>query len=57
MILEGVILYDKDNFITLLLERLRKRLEELGSRRIQLPNGSWYWVLKPDLKAGEDLVI
>jgi len=57
MIFEGAILYDRDNFLTLLLERLRKRLEELGSRRIQLPDGSWYWVLKPDLKAGEDLVI
>ena len=57
MIFEGVVLYDKDNFITLLLERLRKRLEELGSRRVQFPSGSWYWVLKPSLKAGEDLVI
>ena len=57
MIFDGAILYDKDNFITLTLEKLRKRLEELGSRRIQLPNGSWYWVLKPSLKAGEDLII
>ena len=35
------------------LERLRARLEELGSRRIELDDGTWYWDLKPDLRPGE----
>jgi hypothetical protein len=50
---EGIILYDKDNCMKTRLDALRKRLRELGSKRIQLPNGSWYWELKPDWKPGE----
>lgn len=57
MVFERAILYDKENFMENVLERLRRRLVELGSQRIQLPNGSWYWVLKPDLKAGEEFKI
>ena len=35
------------------LAALRRRLAELGSRRIELADGSWYWDLKPDLRPGE----
>jgi predicted nucleotidyltransferase len=34
------------------LARLKRRLEELGSRRIWLGN-AWYWDLKPDYRPGE----
>jgi len=39
------------------LRRLSERLKELGSRRVYLPDGSWYWILKPTIKRGEILEI
>lgn len=50
---EGIILYDKDNCMKTRLDALRKRLKELGSKRIQLDDGTWYWELKPDWQPGE----
>jgi len=47
MCLDGVILYDKDNFIENVLQGVRDRLMAEKARRIQLPNGSYYWILKP----------
>jgi len=28
-------------------------MKELGSKRVFLTDGSWYWDLKPDLRIGE----
>jgi len=28
-------------------------MEELGSKKVFLEDGTWYWKLKPDLKFGE----
>ncbi len=50
---DAVLLFDCDDFFHHVLERLRRRLRELGSKRVFLPSGSWYWVLKPDIKWGE----
>jgi predicted nucleotidyltransferase len=36
------------------IEKLRKRLKELGARKINTGD-SWFWILKPDLKPGEEL--
>lgn len=52
MVYDAIILYDKDCFFSSILERLRKRLNKLGSRRVYSGN-AWYWVLKPDFKPGE----
>lgn len=52
MVEDANILYDKDGFFSRRLERLRKRLKELGSKRIWKGN-AWYWVLKPDYKPGD----
>lgn len=46
------LLYDRNDFFKVFLERLRGRLRELGARRIWRGN-AWYWDLKPDFKAGE----
>lgn len=35
------------------LDRLQRRLRELGSRKISHADGSWHWDLKPDWKPGE----
>ena len=49
---DAVILYDRGGFLSRALERLRKRLKELGAKRVRTERG-WYWVLKPDAKFGE----
>ena len=53
MLEDAQILYDKGNFFQSRLQKLEKRLTELGSKRVFLEDGSWYWDLKPDLKPGE----
>lgn len=47
------ILYDRDGFFAAVLERLRRRLTELGSRRYVDKDGYEYWDLKPDWKPGD----
>ena len=46
------LLYDRDGFLKCFLDQLRRRLNELGARRIRHGN-AWYWDLKPDFKPGE----
>jgi hypothetical protein len=49
---EAIILYDRDGFFAGILERLRKKLRELGAQR-KRKGKVWYWDLKPDYKPGE----
>ncbi|MFQ5882981.1 MAG: nucleotidyltransferase domain-containing protein [Candidatus Methylomirabilales bacterium] len=49
---DAVILFD-DGFLQAKLDQIQRRMRELGSRRVRLPDGGWYWDLKPDLKPGE----
>jgi predicted nucleotidyltransferase len=49
----GIILYDEENCLKRRLEALERRLRELGSKKIYLSDGSWFWDLKPDWKPGE----
>jgi len=48
-----VILFDREGFFAAILERLRRRLAELGSRRYVDKDGYEYWDLKPDWKPGD----
>ena len=52
MVEDARILFDRDGFFSRRLDRLRKRLAELGSKRIWRGN-AWYWILKPDYKPGD----
>ncbi len=52
MVEEGEMILD-DGTLRNKLDSLRHRLRELGSRKISLPDGTYYWLLKPDLKFGE----
>jgi hypothetical protein len=56
IVYDGIILYDRNNFLTYVLQRLAQKLKELGSKRIKTDKG-YYWVLKPNLKAGEVIEI
>jgi len=57
-ILEGHrLLVDRDGFFRAVLERLERRLAELGARRLTDELGNPYWDLKPDYVLGEDVVL
>lgn len=51
----GVLAYDPEGVLARELEAVRRRLRELGARRIELPDGTWYWDLKPDWRPGETI--
>lgn len=53
MVEDARILYDRDGFFAGVLAGLKRRLAELGARRVFLDDGSWYWDLKPDYRFGE----
>ena len=52
MTTDAVILYDEDHFFSGVLDHLRARMKELGSKKVYIGE-KWYWGLKPDLKFGE----
>ncbi len=53
MIDASIILYDKNDFFKNRLKELKKRLLQLGSKKIVLEDKTWYWNLKPDSAPGE----
>ncbi len=53
MVYDSIIIYDEDSFMLKKIEEVREKLSKIGSKRIELPDGRYYWVLKPDLKWGE----
>ncbi|QXJ29059.1 Nucleotidyltransferase domain protein [Saccharolobus shibatae B12] len=52
MVYDAVILYDKDEFFTKILQKLKERLTELGAERVRMGK-KWYWILKKDSRFGE----
>jgi predicted nucleotidyltransferase len=52
MIDEARIFFDKGGFFASVLEKVKKRLEELGAKRVRVGK-MWYWDLKPDYRPGE----
>ncbi len=53
MVEDGLLLFDRDGFFQSVLEAMRTRLKALGSRRVLLPDGSWYWDLRPGFRFGD----
>lgn len=52
ILMDGIILYENDKFVSQLFDRMQKKLQKMGARRIQTPDGKHYWILK-DIRAGE----
>jgi hypothetical protein len=50
---EGILILDRGGFFAGVLAGMRARMRELGSRRVFLGDGTWYWDLKPDYRFGE----
>ena len=53
MVDDGIVLVDRSGFFQAVLDDMRERMKALGNQRIYLPDGSWYWDLKPDYRFGE----
>ncbi len=49
---DAIVVYDKDDFFKNILEKIRKGLKDLESKRVRL-GSRWYWVLKPDYRFKE----
>ena len=52
MVEDARILFDKGEYFSEVLEKLKERFKTLGSKRVWIGN-AWYWELKPDYKPGE----
>ena len=50
---DGLLLLDRGGLFEAVLGAMRERMRVLGSRRVYLADGSWYWDLKPDFRFGE----
>ena len=50
---DGVLLVDRNGAFRSVLDAMRARMRVLGSRRVFLPDGSWYWDLKPSFTFGD----
>jgi hypothetical protein len=50
--LDGIILVDREGFLQEVMQKLKGRLQGMGSRRITLPDGKSCWILK-DVRPGE----
>lgn len=53
MVSQRVILYDRGGFFSSLMEKLKEALVALGTVRIEHPDGTYMWFLKPDITPGE----
>lgn len=49
---EGIMLRDDGTFRTK-LNHLHERMKALGSRKVTLDDGTYYWLLKPGMRFGE----
>ena len=50
---QGLVLHELEGFLAWKIKRVHERMHELGTRKVMLPEGSWYWDVKPDWKLGE----
>lgn len=51
---DALILFDRNDFFAGYLQRLRARMAELGTQRVQT-RGGYYWLYKPDAKPRESI--
>lgn len=54
---DAIILYQKDRVFEKILKKFKEKLKKLKSKKVYLPDGKWYWDLKPDWKPGEEVEI
>lgn len=52
-LVEDAVLLHDDGTVRAKLDQLRARMKMLGSRKVVLDDGTYYWMLKPGLRFGE----
>jgi predicted nucleotidyltransferase len=52
---DSIILYDT-GILAEELAKIKKKLKELGSKKVKIKD-SWFWILKPDIRLGENVII
>jgi len=57
MISHRAVLYDVEDFFQNLMKKLGEALKALGTIRIEHPDGTYLWFLKPDIAPGESIEI
>ncbi|MDW8034670.1 MAG: nucleotidyltransferase domain-containing protein [Nitrososphaerota archaeon] len=55
LVKDSVIIYDRNNLMTKKITEVKEKLEEIGAKRFEEPNGSWYWILSPSAEAARSL--
>ncbi|MEM3786349.1 MAG: nucleotidyltransferase domain-containing protein, partial [Nitrososphaeria archaeon] len=45
MVKDAIIIYDKYKIMSNKIEEVRMRLEKIGAKRFEEPDGSWYWII------------
>lgn len=45
-----VIIYDRNGLMSRKIVEVREKLEKMGAKRFEEPDGSWYWVLSPEVE-------
>jgi len=50
-------LVDGEDIFSSEIDLLKRRLEETGAKKVFLRDGRWYWILKPDIRWGEKVVL
>ncbi|MFQ5884676.1 MAG: nucleotidyltransferase domain-containing protein [Thermoplasmata archaeon] len=51
---EGIVVLEREGFLSELIKRFKERLKEIGARRIEIPTKGHYWILG-DLEADSEL--
>ena len=57
MLSHRAVLYDAEDFFQNLMKKLKEALKALGTLRIERPDGTYFWYLKPDITPGESIEI
>lgn len=57
MLSHRAVLYDQEGFFQNLIRKLEEALKALGTIRVEHPDGTCMWLLKPDLAPGEPIEI
>lgn len=56
MVEDGIILLD-DGTLQRKIKEIKENMKRLGSRKVILDDGSYYWIIKPDIRLGEEVTI
>jgi len=43
-----IIIYDKNELMSKKIVEVKEKLEKIGAKRFEEPDGSWYWILSPE---------